>query len=106
MLFDSHSGLNINLLSTLTPVATGDTALNTLNLASGNYFLHLFGVIAGNSSKNSVLTTLSGSFTATAVAATPVPATLSLFASALGGLAFAGFRRKVGRSRLIPGTQA
>jgi hypothetical protein len=66
--------------------------LNTLtaaNLAAGTYFLRAFGVIAGNSDINSHLVALTGNVTAT-----PIPAALPLFASALGLFGFLGWRRK------------
>jgi len=67
-------------------------SLDAINLAAGTYYLRLFGVIAGNSNINSHLTALAGTFTA--VAATPIPAALPLFASALGLFGFMGWRRK------------
>jgi hypothetical protein len=94
LFFDSHSGLNIGLTNTTDLVASGGTTLSAANLGSGNYLLHLFGVVAGNSAKNSVLTGLSGTFTAAAVAATPIPAGLTLFVTALGVLGFMVWRRK------------
>jgi hypothetical protein len=81
------------LLTTVS--STGNSVLNSLNavnLAAGTYYLRLFGVIAGNSAINSKLTGLSGTFTA--VAATPIPAALPLFATALGLFGFMGWRRK------------
>jgi hypothetical protein len=72
--------------------STGNSVLNTLtaaNLAAGTYYLRFFGVIAGNSDINSHLTALAGTVTAT-----PIPAALPLFISALGLVGFAGWRRK------------
>jgi hypothetical protein len=65
-------------------------SLTAANLAAGTYFLRMFGVIAGNSEINSRLVALSGS-----VAATPIPAALPLFATALGLFGYLGWRRKV-----------
>jgi hypothetical protein len=78
----------------LTAVSSGpgNSVLNTLtaaNLAAGTYYLRLFGVIAGNSDINSHLVGLSGT-----VAATPIPAALPLFGTALGLFGFLGWRRK------------
>jgi hypothetical protein len=85
------------LLTTASTSGNGSTnTLNALNLASGTYYLRLFGVIAGNSNINSLLTGLSGSVTA--VAATPIPAALPLFASAMGLFGFMGWRRKAAMS--------
>ena len=70
----------------------GNSVLNSLtaaNLAAGTYFLRMFGVIAGNSEINSRLVALNGS-----VAATPIPAALPLFATALGLFGYLGWRRK------------
>jgi hypothetical protein len=100
-LFVGHNpGPLIDLTSTTDLRASGSTSgnnstntLNALNLASGTYYLRLFGVTAGVSA-NSILTALGGSFTAVAVAATPIPAALPLFASALGLIGFMGWRRK------------
>jgi hypothetical protein len=92
---DPLTGLT-NSSGLLTSISsTGNSTLNTLNainLAAGTYYLRLFGVIAGNSNINSHLTALAGTFTA--VAATPIPAALPLFASALGLFGFLGWRRK------------
>jgi len=93
----SKPGHQIALVSPSNPLATGGTTLNALNLADGTYYLRLFGVITGNSDKNSLLKSLGGSFTAT-VAATPIPAALPLFASALGLVGFLGWRRKTALS--------
>ena len=91
-------GLTIDLTDTtglLTAASTsGNGSTNTLtalNLASGDYFIRLFGAIAGNSAKNSVLTDLSGAIT---VAATPIPPALLLFGTALGLMGFVGWRRQ------------
>jgi hypothetical protein len=64
-------------------------SLTAANLAAGTYFLRMFGVIAGNSDINSRLVALNGT-----VAATPIPAALPLFATALGLVGFMGWRRK------------
>lgn len=81
------------LLSTTSTSGNGSTnTLSALSLATGTYYLRLFGVIAGNSNINSHLTGLAG--TLTAVAATPIPAALPLFASALVLFGFLGWRRK------------
>ena len=80
-------------LLTETSHGPANSFLNTLtaaNLAAGTYFLRMFGVIAGNSDINSHLTALNGSVTAT-----PIPAALPLFASALGLFGYLGWRRKV-----------
>lgn len=92
---DAHSGLLIDLNNTTDQKgATGGSSLTVLNLATGSYFLHLFGVIAGNSGPNSHLFTLSGGITATSVTSTPIPAGLPLFATALSALGFMVWRRK------------
>jgi hypothetical protein len=97
----SPQGLLVDLADTtglLTAASTsGNGSTNTLtalNLASGDYYLRLFGVIAGNSANNSVLTGLGGTITAAAVAATPIPPALLLFGTALGLMGFLGWRRK------------
>jgi hypothetical protein len=60
------------------------------SLAAGTYYLRLFGV-----SQDGSVGAFSGLLSATsAVAATPIPAALLLFITALGGLGFAGWRRK------------
>jgi hypothetical protein len=94
-------GQNPNPLITLTDVTglltetshgPANSFLNTLtaaNLAAGTYFLRAFGVIAGNSDINSHLVSLTGNVTAT-----PIPAALPLFASALGLFGYLGWRRK------------
>jgi hypothetical protein len=80
------------LLTTTSTSGNGSTnALSALSLATGTYYLRLFGVIAGNSNINSHLTALAG--TLTAVAATPIPAALPLFVSALSLIGFMGWRR-------------
>jgi|UPI0004891252 hypothetical protein len=96
LLVGSNPGLLISLTSLTDLVAPiGGGTVNALNLASGTYYLRLFGVITGNSDKNSVLKALSGSFAATAVvAATPIPASLPLFGGALGLIGLMGWRRK------------
>jgi hypothetical protein len=99
LLVGSNPGPLVDLTDTTGLLTAGNTngstnTLNVLNLASGNYYLRLFGVIAGNSNINSLLTGLSGSFTAVAVATTPIPAAFPLFASALGLIGFMGWRRK------------
>jgi hypothetical protein len=98
---DLNVGHNPNPLTSLADTSglLGETShgpansiLNTLtaaNLASGTYFLRMFGVIAGNSEINSRLVALNGT-----VAATPIPATLPLFATALGLFGYLGRRRK------------
>jgi hypothetical protein len=83
-------------LLTETSHGPANSFLNTLtaaNLAAGTYFLRVFGVIAGNSDINSHLVELSGN-----VAATPIPAALPLFATALGLFGFVGWRRKAAGS--------
>jgi hypothetical protein len=79
-------------LLTATSHGPANSYLNTLtaaNLAAGTYFLRIFGVIAGNSDINSHLVALNGT-----VAATPIPAALPLFATALGLFGYFGWRRK------------
>ena len=100
LLVGSNPGPLIDLTDTTGLLTAGSTSgngstntLNALNLASGTYYLRLFGVTAGVSA-NSILTALSGSFTATAVAATPIPAALPLLGTALGLFGFLGWRRK------------
>src|SRR5690349_2014567 len=83
-------GHNPNPLTTLTDT-TG--LLTEASLAAGTYFFRVFGVIAGNSDINSHLVALSGN-----VAATPIPAALPLFATALGLFGFMGWRRKAAGS--------
>src|SRR4051812_13970474 len=100
LLVGSNPGPLVDLTDTTGLLTAGNTngstnTLSALNLASGTYYLRLFGVIAGNSNINSLRTGLSGSLTAVAVAATPIPAVLPLFASALGLIGFMGWRRKV-----------
>jgi hypothetical protein len=67
-------------------------------ITAGTYYLRLFGTPAPVSSALlsaiSLPTTITGSLTLSAVATTPIPAALPLFASALGGLGFLGWRRK------------
>jgi len=70
-------------------------SLTAANLSAGTYFLRMFGVIAGNSEINSRLVALNGS-----VAATPIPAALPLFASALGLFGYLGWRRKAAGSAM------
>jgi hypothetical protein len=79
--------------------STGNSVLNSLtaaNLAAGTYFLRMFGVIAGNSEINSRLIALNGT-----VAATPIPAALPLFATALGLLGYMGWRRKAAPAAMV-----
>jgi hypothetical protein len=61
------------------------------SLASGSYYLRIFGVPVGSISH------FTGQIVASAVAATPIPAALPLFLSALGALGFAARRRKAAR---------
>jgi hypothetical protein len=68
--------------------------LSTLTLAAGTYYLRLFGLLPGNINSGHALTGVSGSIAAAAIAATPIPAALPLFASALGLFGFLGWRRK------------
>jgi hypothetical protein len=59
------------------------------SLASGSYYLRIFGVPVG------AISHFTGQITASAVmAATPIPAALPLFLSAIGALGFAARRRK------------
>jgi hypothetical protein len=104
LLIGSNPGPLVDLTNTTDLLAAGSTSgnnstntLNALNLATGTYYLRLFGVTAGVSA-NSILTALSGSFTAVAVAATPIPAALPLFVSAMGLFGFMGWRRKAAMS--------
>lgn len=90
---DPLTGLT-DLTGLLTETSNGpaNSFLNTLsaaNLAAGTYFLRMFGVVAGESAINSHLTALNGDVTAT-----PIPAALPLFASALGLFGYLGWRRK------------
>ena len=64
------------------------TNLTALNIGPGTYYLRLFGTIAGVGN-NSFLTGLSGT-----IAATPIPAGLPLFGTALGVMGFMAWRRK------------
>ncbi|MES1179653.1 MAG: VPLPA-CTERM sorting domain-containing protein, partial [Hyphomicrobium sp.] len=66
----------------------GTTNLTSLIIGPGTYYLRLFGTIAGVSD-NSVLTSLNGTITAT-----PIPAGLPLFVTALGALGFMARRRR------------
>jgi hypothetical protein len=68
-------------------------ALNTLTLAAGTYYLRLFGLLPGNINSGHALTGVSGTFVA--VAATPIPAALPLFGTALALFGFMGWRRKI-----------
>jgi hypothetical protein len=97
----SNPGPLIDLTDTTDILTAGSTSgngstntLNAMNLSSGNYFLRLFGVIAGNSNINSHLIGLNGTFSAAAVAATPVPPAMTLFATALGLMGFMAWRRR------------
>jgi hypothetical protein len=111
-LFDSspsgtslNVGHNPNPLTTLTdttgllsetshgPANSFLNSLTVANLSAGTYFMRVFGVIAGNSDINSRLVELSGNVTAT-----PIPAALPLFATALGLFGFVGWRRKAAGS--------
>ncbi|GAB2177397.1 hypothetical protein [Dongia sp. agr-C8] len=87
----------LSLTNTAGLLALGSTnggALSTLSLAAGTYYLRLFGLLPGNINSGHMLTGISGTIAATAVAATPIPAALPLFASALGLFGFVGWRRK------------
>ena len=91
-LVPGSNGLTIALNSFTGLQSLSGTTL-TKFLSAGTYYLRLFGVAAGNSAKNSVLTSLTGNINAT-VAATPIPPALLLFGTALGGLGFMARRRK------------
>jgi hypothetical protein len=58
------------------------------SLASGSYFLRIFGVPVG------AVSHFVGQIAASSVAATPIPAALPLFLSAMGALGFVARRRK------------
>jgi hypothetical protein len=96
----SNPGPLIGLTGPGSPLASASNknngSTNTLtlsSLATGNYYLRLFGVTSGVSA-NSILSALNGSFTVAAVATTPIPAALPLFGTALGLFGFMGWRRK------------
>ncbi len=57
----------------------------------GTYFLRVFGIVDPSATEFALSTTIS-----TTLAATPIPAALPLFLTALGGLGFAARRRKMG----------
>jgi hypothetical protein len=57
---------------------------------SGTYFLRVFGILDPSATEFALSTTIS-----TTVAATPIPAALPLFLTALGGLGLAARRRKM-----------
>jgi hypothetical protein len=93
LLVGSSPNKFISLTDTTDRVSEDETSGGTTNLTSliigpGTYYLRLFGTIAGVSD-NSVLTSLSGTITAT-----PIPAGLPLFVTALGALGFIARRRK------------
>ncbi len=83
-----------NTAGLLTQGSTNGGALSTLSLAAGTYYLRLFGLLPGNINSGHALSAISGTIAATAVATTPIPAALPLFASALGLFGFMGWRRK------------
>lgn len=63
----------------------------TLALGAGTYYLRLFGLLPGNIASGHALTSVAGTLT---VAATPIPAALPLFGTALALFGFLGWRRK------------
>jgi len=84
----------ISLTNTTGLLTLGNTnggTLGTLTLTAGTYYLRLFGLLPGNINSGHALSGISGSLT---VAATPIPAALPLFATALGLMGFFGWRRK------------
>jgi hypothetical protein len=73
---------------------TNDFLLYIYNFGSGAPIMHLFSFA---DSTSFLFTAGSGTATVNAVgpvATTPIPASLPLFASALGGLGFVGWRRR------------
>lgn len=78
----------------LLSLGSNNGALGTMSLAAGTYYVRMFGLLVGNINSGHALTGVSGSIAAAAVAATPIPAALPLFASALGLFGFMGWRRK------------
>ena len=80
---------NTSGLLTLGTVNGGN--LGTLTLTAGTYYLRLFGILPGNINAGHGLTGINSSLT---VAATPIPAALPLFGTALGLMGFFGWRRK------------
>jgi hypothetical protein len=88
---------DISLTNTAGLLSLGNNnggALSTLSLAAGTYYLRLFGLLPGNINSGHALSAISGSIAAVAVATTPIPAALPLFASALGLFGFMARRRK------------
>jgi hypothetical protein len=90
---------DISLTNTASLLTLGNNnggALTTLTLNAGTYYLRLFGLLPGNINSGHALSSIGGnlSIAAVAVAATPIPAALPLFASALGLFGFMGWRRK------------
>jgi len=63
----------------------------TLALGAGTYYLRLFGLLPGNINSDHALTSVAGTLT---IAATPIPAALPLFGTALALFGFMGWRRK------------
>jgi hypothetical protein len=81
-----------NTTGLLTLGSNNGGALTTLSLAAGTYYLRLFGLLPGDINSGHALSRISGSLAA--IATTPIPAALPLFASALGFFGFVGWRRK------------
>jgi hypothetical protein len=84
----------INLVSGAGLKLDNDTnggPLATLTLTAGTYYLRLFGLLPGSIAAGKTLTGIGGTFS---VAATPIPAALPLFGTALGLMGFFGWRRK------------
>jgi hypothetical protein len=70
----------------------------TLALGAGTYYLRLFGLVPGNTNSGHALSAVAGTLT---IAATPIPAALPLFGTALGLFGFMGWRRKTAAAAAV-----
>jgi hypothetical protein len=111
--FDDHfaalydtSPAGTSLSDSTPPISSTNTGLKTLDgsngatpitlaLGAGTYYLRLFGLLPGNINSGHALTSVAGTLT---IAATPIPAALPLFGTALGLFGFMGWRRKTARA--------
>ena len=75
----------------LTLDGTNGSTPITLALSAGTYYLRLFGLLPGNINSGHALSAVAGTLT---IAATPIPAALPLFGTALALFGFMGWRRK------------
>jgi hypothetical protein len=71
--------------------ATNGATPISLALGAGTYYLRLFGLVPGNPNSGHALSAVAGTLT---IAATPIPAALPLFGTALLLCGFMGWRRK------------